>query len=111
MTVTQIVLLLYEVAALLRVSPATIRRWVAERRAGRGNFILPISEPGQQLRFLASDVESFLQTRSSVKPQVNVVNSVTAQCREAKVVKWQRASALAEATATLERHRIGRKPK
>ena len=105
------ILLIHELAALCRVAPVTIYRWLAERRAGRGHFPLPISERGKKLRWLASDIEDFLhlQSQSNVVPPVNVV-SVTAQRREVKAVKQQRESALA-AAATLERHRIGRKPR
>ena len=106
------ILLIHEVAVLLRVAVVTIYRWLAERRDGRGHFPLPISERGKKLRWLASDIESFLrqQSQSNVVPPVNVV-SATAQRREAKKVKQRREAALAAATATLERHKIGRKPK
>ena len=112
MTYTPRLLLLREVAALFCVSPITIYRWVAkERRERRGFFILPISEEGR-LRFLASDVESFLQSRSTASQTVNAINT-TAQRKEAKVVNQQRDAAIAAARATLERHRnrIGRKTK
>jgi len=106
------ILLLHEIAALFRVAPVTVNRWLAERRAGRGHFPLPISERGKKLRWLATDIENFLQrqSQSNVVPPVNVIN-VAVQRREAKAVKQQRAAALAEATAALESHRIGRKPK
>lgn len=104
------ILLIHEVAILLRVAVSTVYRWLAESRDGRGRFPLPVSDRGKRLRWLASDIEAFLQSQSSVAPLVNVV-SATAQRRETKSVMRQREAALAVATATLERHRIGRKLK
>ena len=106
------ILLIHELAALCRVAPVTIYRWVAERRAGRGHFPLPISESGKKLRWLAADIENFLhlQSQSNVVSPVNVV-SATAQRRETKADRQRREAAFAAATATLEKHRIGRKPK
>jgi len=98
-------------AIIFSVTPETICRRVAkERREQCGYFILPISKPGERLRFLVSDVEAFLRSRSTASSPVNVVNT-TAQHKEEKVVKQERESLLAAARATLERHRnkTGRK--
>ena len=99
-----------EMVKIFSACPGTIYRRVAERRAGRGSFPLPISQRGQKLLWLATDIESFLESQSNVALPVNVI-STTAQRCEAKSVARQREATLAAATATLERHRIGRKLK
>jgi predicted DNA-binding transcriptional regulator AlpA len=58
------VLLISEVAALLRVANVTIYRWLAESRAGRGSFPSPISRQGAKLRWLATDIERYVASQS-----------------------------------------------
>lgn len=62
------VLLLAEVAALMRVANVTVCRWLAESRAGRGDFPLPISRRGAKLRWLAVDIERYIESQSA-QPQ------------------------------------------
>jgi len=62
------VLLIDEVAALMRVSNVTIYRWIAESRAGRGSFPLPISRRKGKNRWLASDIERYLSSQSAGLP-------------------------------------------
>ena len=66
----QRILLINEVAALLRVANSSIYRWVAERRKGIGKFPLPISTQGGKLRWLASDVETYLASQSQISPNL-----------------------------------------
>ena len=60
------ILLIDEVAALLRVANVTIYRWLAESRAGRGSFPLPISQRKAKLRWLASDIDRYIESQSAV---------------------------------------------
>ena len=60
------VLLIAEVSALLRVSHSTIYRWVAESRAGRSDFPAPISRRKGKHRWLASDIERYIESQSAV---------------------------------------------
>ena len=54
------VLLINDVAALLKVSPSTISRWSEESRNGDSKFPLPISVKGGKRRWLLSDIEGYL---------------------------------------------------
>jgi len=68
-TIEPKVLFIEEVANEFRVHISSIRRWLAETRAGRGNLVpLPISRRGAKLRWLASDVKVFLAAQSSQPP-------------------------------------------
>jgi len=64
----QKILLINEVAALLQVANSSVYRWLGERRKGIGTFPLPISQAGGKLRWLASDVETFLANQSAAPP-------------------------------------------
>ena len=59
------VLLIDEVAELLKVSASTITRWCEEARKGNSRFPLPISVRGGKRRWLASDIEGFLTSQST----------------------------------------------
>jgi len=63
------ILLIAEVAALFRVANVTIYRWLAESRAGRGSFPLPISGRKAKLRWLATDIERFIESQSVLPPE------------------------------------------
>jgi len=61
------ILLVGEVAKMLRVAPVSIYRWVAMRRRQVGTFPLPISARGGKLRFNKS--------RSTHPPSHSLLNS------------------------------------
>ena len=97
------IILIRELAAMLRVAPITIRRWLHRARKGENSFPLPISHgDGGTLRWLAADIEAFLQSQSNTIPPVTV--STTKQRREAKMSEHRQEAA----RQALERHR---KPK
>jgi len=103
------ILLIREVATLLRVASVTVHRWLAERRAGRGHFPLPISQRGRKLRWLAADIEAFLQFQSEAASPVNPTppnTSSPAQHQRRERKEWE-ARQLA-AAETLQRHRTSR---
>jgi predicted DNA-binding transcriptional regulator AlpA len=100
MEVTPRILLIGEVANLLRVSIPTINRWIHQTRRGQGQFPLPISTNRGKGRWLSTDIESFLQSQSNTVLPVNTV-SATQRKREAKSFK-QRQDA---AKVALARHR------
>ena len=59
------ILLIDDVSRITRDAKITIYRDVAEVRSGKSNKIpLPISQPGEKLKWLAADFEQFLQSRS-----------------------------------------------
>ena len=92
------VLLIDEVAALMRVANVTIYRWLGESRAGRGNFPLPISRRGAKLRWLSEDIERYVESQSRNGLLANFVSP-------AKQKKdYQRRQEAAK--ATLARHGI-----
>jgi predicted DNA-binding transcriptional regulator AlpA len=65
---TSRVLLVDEIASLMRVARSSIYRWLGERRKGIGSFPLPISQAGGKLRWLASDIDSYLSAQASATP-------------------------------------------
>jgi len=95
----QNILLVHEVALRLRVSVSTVNRWLHQRRKGQGNFPLPISPPGGKLRWLATDIERFLQSQSNVSSSI-VLTSIAQKRREDKAYERRQA----EAAATLRKH-------
>jgi hypothetical protein len=99
----QKILFIDGVASRIGLSISSVRRLLGERRkTGRGDFPLPISAPGCKGRWLASDVEVYLASRSVAPPPVNVPNSPKKQRQEDHARK--------EAVHTaLERHRKSRK--
>lgn len=94
------ILLIDEIAALMRVAVSTVRRWLGESRRGRGNFPLPISPPGGKLRWREIDILRFIEAQGT-PPVTPAVTSFRRQQRDRK----HRAEA---ARIALERHR---KPK
>jgi len=100
---TTMILLIDEVAARLGLAPVTVRKYLAQRRQGIGSFPLPISVTGGKLRWLASDIEAYLQSLSSTEPPVKVASS-SKRRQESKSFK-QRQEAAQKA---LDRHRAGR---
>ena len=97
------VMLIGEVASLLRVSVSKIRRDHNESRNGRGNFPLSISPPGGTLRWLDSDIEAYLVSLSAAPP---VVIRSSQEIRQDKKAFAERQRLADEA---LEKHRKTRK--
>jgi predicted DNA-binding transcriptional regulator AlpA len=97
-----LVALIDEVALLNGVSESTIRKWLADRRRGIGTFPLPISKNGAKLRWLRSDILTYLSSQSQA---TQPVASSTQQVRRDQKEFHQRQ---AEAEKALARHR---KPK
>ena len=64
------VLLINEVAEMLKVSPSSITRWCEESRKGTSRFPLPFSAKGGKRRWLLSDIEQYLagQSTATQKP-------------------------------------------
>ena len=59
------VLLIGDVAEMLKVSESTITRWCEESRKGKSRFPLPISVKGGKRRWLRSDIEQYLASQST----------------------------------------------
>jgi len=77
------ILLLPEVAERLRVSTATVNRLLAQRRKGVGHFPLPLSSFKGKGRWLASDVDSYIESLSGCNVAANVpVKSEKQKARE-----------------------------
>ena len=99
------VLLLPEVATACRVAPVTICRWLAEARKGLRYFPLTISQPGQKLLWLASDIEVFLKSQSNVPPPVNATCPAKRMKQATRDFKIRQE----QAAKTLAKHRAGMK--
>jgi predicted DNA-binding transcriptional regulator AlpA len=61
----QQILLINDVAQMLKVSPSTISRWSEESRKGSNHFPQPISIRGGKRRWLLSDIEEYLMAQST----------------------------------------------
>jgi predicted DNA-binding transcriptional regulator AlpA len=61
------ILLKADIVSRLKISQATLYRWVNDSRAGRGTFPLPITERGQTLRWNADDIDTWCTAK--IKPQ------------------------------------------
>ena len=66
------ILFIPEVAERLRVSIGTVNRLLAQRRKGEGHFPLPLSGAKCKGRWLASDVDKYIESLSSVNIPVHV---------------------------------------
>jgi len=95
----QRVLLIDEVAILLRISTTTVRRHLAQRRRGIGLFPLPISAQGGKLRWSAECVERYILSQSNTTSP-NVCGSAQ-QKRDTKSFAQRQEAA----RQVLERHR------
>jgi len=93
------VLLIEEVAEILGLSTFSVYRLVEQRRNGVGGFILPISKKGAKMRFLASDLEFYIQSRTSPVSASPV--------RQSKADAKRRQE---RTTAGLQRHGLNRSP-
>jgi len=97
------ILLLPEVAERLRVSTATVNRFLAQRREGVGRFPLPLSTFKGKGRWLASDVDAYIESLSDCNVTANVpVKSEKQKAREF-------ADRQERAQRTLEKHGIKRR--
>jgi len=95
------ILLLPEVAERLRVSTATVNRLLSLRRKGTGNFPLPVSAFKGKGRWLASDIDGYLESLSNSNrvPPASFAKSEKAKAKE--FTERQK-----RAQQTLERHGI-----
>ncbi|MDR0327355.1 MAG: hypothetical protein LBI05_03555 [Planctomycetaceae bacterium] len=94
------VYLIEEVAVKVRLAPVSIYKEVSDSRKGIGSFPLPISKPGGKLRWLASDIEAYLQSLSNNDPPAQIA-STSKRRQESKAFKQRQAAA----QKALERHR------
>ena len=85
------ILLVHEVAEMLRVSVPTVNRWLGEARRGAGSFPLPISTTKGKGRWIASDVEAWIACQS--RPSVTPPKSVKQKRRNAKAFQERQATA------------------
>ena len=97
-------LLIDEVAAQMRVTPSTVRRWLSESRKGQGCYPLSISPPGSKLLWRESDIAQYIESQNPPPVCPPIATSFKKQRREEKAYQTRQA----EARAVLERHR---KPK
>lgn len=97
------ILLVHEVASLLRVATVTVYRHLAQRRQGIGTFPLPISVAGGKLRWLSTDIDDYLKTQSNMAPSVNVPRT-----KERKREEREHKARQESAKARLDRHRLNR---
>ena len=98
------ILLIGEIASLLRVSISTINRYLRQTRKGCGNFPLPISPKGSKGRWLSSDIERYIETQSKADLPMNVVGSSKREQQDARSI--QRRNELAK--AVLAKHAASR---
>ena len=100
---TQRILRIEELLALIPVSRPTIDRWTREAREGRGDFPIPFSEPGRRMLWDAHVVERWLENRNNAtSPAAPPTKSAKQQAREF-------AARQEAARQTLEKHGINRK--
>lgn len=101
------ILFIGEVAERCRVSVPTVSRWLCQTRNGVGRFPLPISENNCKGRWLSSDIDNFLQSRSAPSIVLSTVSPVKQQKREERDFELHQA----EIKRRLQAHAAGRKPK
>jgi len=63
------ILLKTDVMNRLKISEATLYRWISESRSGIGNFPLPVSQPKRTLRWNSDDIDRWC-SRKQVEPMV-----------------------------------------
>ena len=66
---TMEILLKGDVMNMLRISEATLYRWLSESRTGLGTFPLPVSQPGKTLRWNSDDVDQWCQSKAVAAPK------------------------------------------
>jgi|TergutMp193P3_1026864.scaffolds.fasta_scaffold299992_1 predicted DNA-binding transcriptional regulator AlpA len=87
-----------DVMRIFGLSRVSIYRKVAAARAGESRFPAPIGDAKQRLRWLGTDIEEYIKTRSTVQPSAHIISP-------AKQAKKQRER-LEVTRATLEKHGI-----
>jgi predicted DNA-binding transcriptional regulator AlpA len=55
------ILLKSDVMDRLKISEATLYRWISESRTGTGTFPLPVSQPKRTLRWNSDDIDQWCQ--------------------------------------------------
>jgi len=98
----QQILLINDVAEMLKVSPSTISRWCEENREGKSHFPLPISIRGGKRRWLLSDIETYLGSQSTATPMGSATFTTARQQRRNAKAFQERQNA---ADRALERYR------
>ena len=93
------ILLINDVAGRLKTSPATLYRWVSDRRKGIGSFPLPISLPGQTLRWNSEHIDTWCRSQTSP-----AVNTPAPRSKTSAKERQRREEAVAQA---MERHGLG----
>ena len=79
---TQRILRIEELLALIPVSRPTIDRWTREAREGKGDFPIPFSAPGRRMLWDAHVVEKWLENRNNVNVPVPPAKSEKQKARE-----------------------------
>ena len=103
---THRILLIDDLAALLRESPSTIGRKTNEAKQGLTDFPLPISAPGKRRQWDAHAIEQWLANRANVAPPV--VPPVTSPTKSEKQKSRDFAERQRAADAALARHGFNR---
>jgi len=81
----QKLLIVQDLLPILQVSEATLRRWLAETRAGRGNFPKPITGFKRKLLFNPDEIEAW--TAAGRPPPVAVEPASQRSKRHAAAMK------------------------
>jgi len=58
-------MLIEEVAARIRAAVSSVRRYLGERKKGRGGFPLPVSPPGHKCKWKRSDIERYIESQNT----------------------------------------------
>ena len=63
------ILLKNDVLTKLKISEATLYRWISESRSGAGTFPLPVSQPKRTLRWNSDDIDRWCNLKP-VEPTI-----------------------------------------
>ena len=78
------ILLKGDVMSILKISEATLYRWVSESRTGSGTFPLPVSQPGKTLRWNSDDVDQWCRSKTvSASKHVKKIKSSASKQKHA----------------------------
>jgi predicted DNA-binding transcriptional regulator AlpA len=69
------ILLKNDIMDRLKISEATLYRWVNESRMGAGTFPLPVSQPKRTLRWNSDDIDQWCQTARK-QPEISVKKQI-----------------------------------
>jgi predicted DNA-binding transcriptional regulator AlpA len=84
------ILLKADILDLLKISEATLFRWLNESRCGTGTFPLPISPPKKTLRWNAEDINEWCAPNAvncHVKSRPHKVDRVIEEQRQVRLQK------------------------